>query len=88
MYAHSNELEEVGVVSLTGTNVESDPQKELLLGVSHFYIGRTQFLNLYWQKPFSFTLFTSSNSHALAAPNNKELHSWVMKLDPTRLVSS
>ncbi|KAK0447936.1 kinesin-like protein [Armillaria borealis] len=71
VYAHSNELEEVGVVSLTGTNVESDPQKELLLG-----------------KPFSFTLFTSSNSHALAAPNNKELHSWVMKLDPTRLVSS
>lgn len=34
MYAHSNELEEVGVVSLTGTNVESDPQKEMLLGVS------------------------------------------------------
>ncbi|KAK0467775.1 kinesin-like protein [Desarmillaria tabescens] len=71
MYAHSNELEEVGVVSLTGTNVESDPQKEILLG-----------------KPFSFTLFTSSNSHALAAPNNKELHSWVVKLDPTRLVPS
>jgi kinesin family protein 1 len=33
MYAHSNELEEVGVVSLTGVNVESDPHKELLLGV-------------------------------------------------------
>ena len=34
MYARSNELEEVGVVSLAGTNVESDPQKEMLLGVS------------------------------------------------------
>jgi hypothetical protein len=33
IYAHSNELEEVGVVSLTGVNVENDPHKELLLGV-------------------------------------------------------
>ncbi|KAF9032663.1 kinesin-domain-containing protein [Hymenopellis radicata] len=71
MYSRSNELEEVGVVSLTGTNVESDPQKEMLLG-----------------KPFSFTLFTSSNSHALAAPSAKELQSWTMKLDPTRLAST
>ncbi|ESK87954.1 kinesin family protein [Moniliophthora roreri MCA 2997] len=70
MYTHSNELEEVGVVTLTGVNVESDPQKEQLLG-----------------KPFSFTLFTSSNSHALAAPNLKEKQSWVAKLDPTRLPS-
>ncbi|KIY45170.1 kinesin-domain-containing protein [Fistulina hepatica ATCC 64428] len=68
IYAHSNELEEMGVVSLTGVNVESDPLKEVLLG-----------------KPHSFTLFTSSNSHALAAPNAKELQSWTMKLDPTRL---
>ncbi|KAH8797988.1 kinesin-like protein [Flagelloscypha sp. PMI_526] len=71
MYTHSNELEELGVVSLTGVNVESDPQKELLLG-----------------KPFSFTLFTASNSHALAAPNVKELQAWTIKLDPTRLPSS
>lgn len=35
MYAHSNELEEVGIVSLTGVNVESDPHKESLLGVGH-----------------------------------------------------
>ncbi|KAF8628160.1 hypothetical protein AX17_006030 [Amanita inopinata Kibby_2008] len=68
IYAHSNETEELGVVSLTGVNVESDPQKESLLG-----------------KPFSFTLFTSANSHALAAPNFKELQSWTLKLDPTRL---
>jgi len=68
MYAHSNELEEVGVVSLDGVNVDSDPQKELLLG-----------------QRFSFTLFTSTNSHALAAPNPKELQSWTSKLDPTRM---
>ncbi|KAF9076708.1 kinesin-like protein [Rhodocollybia butyracea] len=67
MYAHSNELEEIGIVSLTGVNVESDPLKESLLG-----------------KPLSFTLFTSSNSHALAAPSLKEKQSWVAKLDPTR----
>ncbi|KAJ7087310.1 kinesin-like protein [Mycena belliarum] len=70
VYSHSNELEEVGVVSLDGVNVESDPHKEMLLG-----------------KPFSFTLFTSSNSHALAAPSLKELQSWSTKLDPTRLPS-
>ncbi|KAJ7727890.1 kinesin-like protein [Mycena metata] len=70
IYAHSNELEELGIVSLDGVNVESDPHKEMLLG-----------------KPFSFTLFTSSNSHALAAPNLKELQSWSTKLDPTRLPS-
>ncbi|KAJ7638375.1 kinesin-like protein [Roridomyces roridus] len=68
VYAHSNELEEIGIVSLDGVNVESDPHKEALLG-----------------KPFSFTLFTSSNSHALAAPSLKELQSWTTKLDPTRL---
>ncbi|TRM68597.1 hypothetical protein BD626DRAFT_118862 [Schizophyllum amplum] len=68
IYAHSNELEEIGIVSLSGVNVESDPAKEALLG-----------------KPFCFTLFTASNSHALAAPSLKELQSWTTKLDPTRL---
>ncbi|KAJ3556931.1 hypothetical protein NP233_g11865 [Leucocoprinus birnbaumii] len=68
MFAHSNELEELGIISLFGVNVESDPLKESLLG-----------------KPHSFTLFTASNSHALAAPNLKELQSWTTKLDPTRL---
>ena len=34
MYAHSNEVEELGVISLFGVNVESDPLKESLLGVS------------------------------------------------------
>lgn len=31
---HSNEVEETGVISLSGVNVESDPNKESLLGVS------------------------------------------------------
>ncbi|KAI5894442.1 kinesin-domain-containing protein [Schizophyllum commune H4-8] len=70
IYTSSNELEEVGIVSLSGVNVEADPAKEALLG-----------------KPYSFTLFTASNSHALAAPNLKELQSWTSKLDPTRLPS-
>ena len=34
MYTQSNELEEIGIVTLTGVNVESDPLKESLLGVS------------------------------------------------------
>jgi len=38
-------------------------------------------------KPFVFTLFTSANSHALAAPSLKELQSWTSKLDPTRSFS-
>ncbi|KDQ65088.1 hypothetical protein JAAARDRAFT_146452 [Jaapia argillacea MUCL 33604] len=70
IYAHSNELEELAVVSLTGVNVENNPDMEALLG-----------------KRFTFTLFTSSNSYALAAPNLKERHSWATKLDPTRMPS-
>ncbi|EKM59534.1 uncharacterized protein PHACADRAFT_137422 [Phanerochaete carnosa HHB-10118-sp] len=70
MYKHSNEVEEVAVVNLSGVNIESNPGMEALLG-----------------KRFTFTLFTSSNSYALAAPSQKELDSWTSKLDPTRLVS-
>ena len=33
MYAHSNEIEEIGIISLTGVNVESNPEMEALLGV-------------------------------------------------------
>ncbi len=36
VFAHSNELEETGIISLSGVNVESDPFKESLLGVSSF----------------------------------------------------
>ena len=36
------------------------------------------------QKKFTLTLFTASNSYALAAPSAKELQSWTSKLDPTR----
>lgn len=35
-------------------------------------------------KRFTFTLFTSSNSYALAAPSQKELDSWTSKLDPAQ----
>lgn len=38
------------------------------------------------QKKFTLTLFTASNSYALAAPGAKELQSWASKLDPTRLL--
>ena len=34
MYAHSNELEEVGIISLTGVKVEHNPNLETLFGVS------------------------------------------------------
>ncbi|KAI1788971.1 kinesin-domain-containing protein [Ganoderma leucocontextum] len=70
MFAHSNEVEEIGVISLTGVNVESNSEMEALLG-----------------KKLTFTLFTSSNSYALAAPSQKELQAWTTKLDPTRLPS-
>ncbi len=33
MYAHSNEVEEIGVISLTGVNIENNPEMEALLGV-------------------------------------------------------
>ncbi|PCH41538.1 kinesin-domain-containing protein [Wolfiporia cocos MD-104 SS10] len=38
-------------------------------------------------RKFTFTLFTASNSYALAAPSLKELQQWTSKLDPTRLPS-
>lgn len=36
MFAHSNEVEEVGVISLAGVNVENNPEMEALLGVRPF----------------------------------------------------
>ena len=33
LYAHSNEIEEVGIITLSGVNVESDPNKTALIGV-------------------------------------------------------
>ena len=37
MFAHSNEVEEIGVISLTGVNAESNPEMEALLGVRAFH---------------------------------------------------
>jgi hypothetical protein len=34
MYSHSDELEEVGIISLTGVKIENDPEMERLFGVS------------------------------------------------------
>lgn len=34
IYAHSNELEEVGIISLTGVKIEHNPDMEMLFGVS------------------------------------------------------
>ena len=40
MYARSNELEERGVINLNAVNVESNPDMEMLLGVSRrFFIA-------------------------------------------------
>ena len=93
-YAHSNELEEKGVINLNAVNVESNPDMETLLGVSRWFLDRFTFSEvlicacfLCAQKKFTFTLFTASNSYALAAPNGKELQSWTSKLDPTRLLA-
>ena len=36
MFAHSNELEEKGVINLNAVNVESNPDMEMLLGVSRW----------------------------------------------------
>lgn len=87
VYKHSNEIEEVTVIGLDGVNVESNPEVESLLGVSIAYSRAHVILTHTRKKSFTFTLFTSSNSHALAAPSLKELQSWTTKLDPTRLPS-
>ncbi|KAG8900937.1 kinesin-like protein Klp8, partial [Tulasnella sp. 403] len=68
MYAHSNELEETGIISLSGVKVEYNADMESLSGRKH-----------------TFHLFTASNSYALSAPSEKELQSWITKLDPTRV---
>jgi hypothetical protein len=46
MYAHSNELEEIGVIRLSGVNIESDPLKEFLLGVSPLPVDLARFHHL------------------------------------------
>lgn len=40
MFAHSNEVEEIGVISLAGVNVENNPEMEALLGVRSFRLLR------------------------------------------------
>ena len=87
VYAHSNETEEVNVIHLDGVNIEVNPEMEALLGVGLPMSFCTSSADSHVQKKFTFTLFTSSNSYALAAPSLKELQAWTSKLDPTRLPS-
>ncbi len=51
---------------------------EVRIGLNPCYNNRS--LNYVRQKQFMFTLFTSSNSYALAAPNVKELQAWTTKI--------
>jgi hypothetical protein len=44
IYASSNELEEVGIASLTGVNVETNPEMEALLGVSRCLLPSEPYL--------------------------------------------
>ena len=69
MYLHSNEIEEIGVISLDGVNVESDPQKEILLGVCCTVAPDTSFLNPYNLAKF---LFHSFHFCQLACPSCAE----------------
>lgn len=87
IYSSSNELEEVGIASLTGVNVESNPEMETILGVRSRHMVPISTLLMNLQKRFCFTLFTSTNSYALSAPSQKELQAWTVKLDPTRTLS-
>jgi len=47
IYAHSNELEEVGIISLTGVKVEHNPDMEMLFGVSLRVFSYTTILKVY-----------------------------------------
>lgn len=86
MYAHSNELEETGVVSLSaGTKVEYNPEMEALFAVSLLRFMPYNMPLTVLQRKHTFSLFTASNSYALSAPSAKELQSWITKLDPTRI---
>ncbi|KAG9119754.1 kinesin-like protein Klp8 [Ceratobasidium sp. 392] len=69
LYAHSNELEELAVISLPpGIKVETNPDWEQMTG-----------------HRFAFTLYTASNSYAMKAESAKEQQAWMLKLDPTRI---
>jgi len=68
IYSHSNELDELGVINLNDRSVK---------------VEHTAEMDILFDRKFTFTLFTSSNSHAFAARSQKELQSWLLKIDPT-----
>lgn len=45
MYAHSNELDETGIINLNGAKVETNPDMESLLGVSVKFVFLGNFSN-------------------------------------------
>lgn len=49
IYSHTNELEEVGVISLRGVKVEQSSEMEPLLGVSHMLYGSSSLLLIYYR---------------------------------------
>ncbi|ELU38361.1 kinesin-like protein [Rhizoctonia solani AG-1 IA] len=87
LYARSNEVEELAVISLPpGLKVENDPNWENMTGVSGSLCSSRAIINQSALKhKNTFTLYTSSNSYAMKAPNAKEQQSWMLKLDPTRI---
>ena len=87
LYSNSNELEDVGIISLEGAKVENDSTLEALFGVCLRNNSSVILPDRIYQKPFVFTLFTPTNSYALADSNAKEFQSWISRLDPTRFLS-
>ncbi|TCD69171.1 kinesin-like protein Klp8 [Steccherinum ochraceum] len=66
----------------------SDEIEELaVINLNGVNLERQEHMEQLLGKRFTFTLFTSSNSYALSAASQKELQSWMSKLDPTRLIS-
>ncbi|KZT12686.1 kinesin-domain-containing protein [Laetiporus sulphureus 93-53] len=65
----------------------SEIEETSIINLNGVNIERNTEMEALLGKQFTFTLFTASNSYALAAPNLKELQSWTLKLDPTRLSS-
>ncbi|KAH8106354.1 kinesin-domain-containing protein [Cristinia sonorae] len=64
----------------------SDEVEEVaVINLNGVNLERQEHMEALLGKRFTFTLFTSTNSYALSATNEKELQSWISKLDPTRL---
>ncbi|EED79320.1 predicted protein [Postia placenta Mad-698-R] len=65
----------------------NEVEETAIINLSGVNIERNPEMEVLLGKKFTFTLFTASNSYALAAPSLKELQAWTSKLDPTRVPS-